>query len=97
MNSIEDFISKWNNQFRYDFWWRQKYNVRFGSREHREANQIDIATEYFESNLYTNAVKKYRVTQRKEDEFKKTGIWITPKDISDEDWDKLSLDKLKGL
>lgn len=97
--TFNDEISKWNARFRYDFWWRNKHGIAFGSKEHRAANQIDISFEYFESRLYEKAIADYRADKEKKEKYKKTGMWIEDAggDISDDVWEKMSLDKLKDL
>ena len=44
---IEHYIFNWHS-FPIDYWWRKKYNVPFGSRQHREQNFIDMLIEYQE-------------------------------------------------
>ena len=41
-NKVEDFISIWNLQYPYDYIWRKKYNVPFGSEKHLCMNHIDM-------------------------------------------------------
>lgn len=49
-DEIERFIFKWH-EFPFDYWWRKRYNVPFGSRTHREMNFIDMYIEYQEELL----------------------------------------------
>lgn len=44
---IKNFLIDWH-QFPIDYWWREKYKVPFGSKQHREMNLIDMSIEYTE-------------------------------------------------
>jgi hypothetical protein len=93
--TIEEVIAKWNSQWRYDFWWRTRYEVAFGSPEHRAANQVDIYFEYVENRMYQEAVEKFKVDEEKQKKFKETGIWLNPDEkVTDDAWDKLDLSLL---
>ena len=74
--TLSEFVLKWNNTWAYDFWWRQKYKVPFGSKEHLDANQIDIAIEYVEDKLAEEAFKDHKKKQENKDHLEKTGEWI---------------------
>jgi hypothetical protein len=74
--TLSQYIIKWNNAWRYDYWWRQKYNVPFNSERHRNARQIDIALEYFEDRLSQKAISNFEDDKSKREEYKKTGQWI---------------------
>ena len=45
---VINFLSAWHKGFIIDYWWRKKYGVAFGSKEHREMNFIDMLIEYQE-------------------------------------------------
>lgn len=55
---VDKFIFNWHN-FPFDYWWRKKYNVPFGSQAHREMNFIDMYVEYREEFLLNKAIKDY--------------------------------------
>lgn len=74
--NLKDLVIKWNNSWRYDYWWRQKYKIAFNSEEHRASSQIDIAFEYFENHLSNEAVEKYKQEEDKRKVFEETGQWI---------------------
>jgi len=46
---VHNFIINWNQKWPIDFWWRKKYNVSFGSEEHRQANFIQMYYEWYEA------------------------------------------------
>lgn len=52
-NNIDrNLIYRWNNQFPLDHWYREKYKLRFNSKEHREISFEDIIFEYIEDRSY---------------------------------------------
>lgn len=67
--SIEDvkhYLIWWNNSFPFDKWWRDKHNIAFLSKEHKEASLIDIFLEYEEEVFFANLREKL---QKKEDPY----------------------------
>lgn len=49
-DEIKRFIFNWH-EFPFDYWWRKRYNIPFGSSQHREMNFIDMYIEYQEELL----------------------------------------------
>jgi hypothetical protein len=45
---IEKFILEWNRRYPFDRYIRKKYNILFGSSEHRAMNFVDMAIEFKE-------------------------------------------------
>lgn len=89
-DDIRHFIFDWH-QFIIDYWWRQRYNVPFGSSQHRSMNFIDMAIEYEENKI----VKEYQKgNEREEDEnlgiVDTNEIKVSNEQI-DEDYDNLDL------
>lgn len=80
---MKEQILKWNNDWRYDFWYRQKYKIAFNSLEHREANQLDIVFEYIESNIIKEILNEREEEKKREERFKKDG-WISESQSSKE-------------
>lgn len=58
MQSARDFLIDWNNQFPFDRLYRQKYNIGFGSKEHRELCQIDIYHDILEDKLFEEYIEE---------------------------------------
>jgi hypothetical protein len=54
-SEIKKFIFRWH-EFPLDYWWRKKYNIPFGSQQHREMNFIDMCIEYQEELLLKKSV-----------------------------------------
>lgn len=90
--TLHQFILKWNNTWRYDYWWRQKYKVAFNSEIHKNANQIDIAFEYFEHRMSEKAVQSYKDNEEKSKLFK-DGIVIRESEV-DRQKEEALLDKI---
>lgn len=49
---VENFCIDWSIQFPIDRWWRQKHNVAFNSRAHRELSLWDMRFEFEEFLLF---------------------------------------------
>lgn len=58
-DSANSFLSFWNSLY-LDFWWRKKYNIPFGSSQHREMNPIDMLIEYLEEEQIKLAFEEKR-------------------------------------
>jgi len=89
--TLKEYVIKWENAWRYDYWWRKKHNIPFNSAAHREVTQLDIAFEYFEEEMSNKAFKKLN----EEEEIKKGKITRQTKtDESKEDelFNKMKLD-----
>lgn len=73
--TIKDSILKWNSEWRYDSWWRKKYNIPFNSESHRSASQIDILFEYMENSMTNEIISKHAELEEKKKKFN-NGVWI---------------------
>jgi hypothetical protein len=74
--TITQLTLNWNNTWRFDYWWRKKYNVPFNSEVHRGISQIDIKIEYIEHFLAMKQDEQKRKYDEDFKEFKETGKWI---------------------
>lgn len=94
---IDKFIFKWHD-FPFDYWWRKKYKIPFGSQAHREMNFIDMYIEYREEFLLNKAIEEYdkSVSDREDEELglkdgsEKRVIKMTKREI-DDDFENLDL------
>lgn len=73
--SLKEVVLQWDNMWRYDYWWRQKYRIPFNSEKHRAARQEDIAFEYMESRLADEALEELKKEEERE-KLKKSGQWM---------------------
>lgn len=74
-------LIRWNYIFPLDRQWRKKYNVSLFSQTHLEANQLDIALEFFEEEVFQDLQDRAKTMLEKEEEYKQ-GILITTKTVS---------------
>lgn len=56
--NIQKFIELWNLKYPYDRWWRKKYGVAFGSKQHREASFIEMVIEFKEDRFFQKLANK---------------------------------------
>lgn len=47
-NTLQEFVEKWNRAVPIDKWYRQKYNIPFGSAAHKNVNLADMFFEFYE-------------------------------------------------
>jgi len=79
LTQSKKFLIKWNSLFIYDRWYRQKHNISFGSKEHREICQIDIYLQFLEDQLFLEFQKTLEENKEKNELLKK-GIWLKEQD-----------------
>lgn len=100
-DDVIHFIFNWH-EFPLDYWWRKRYNIPFGSRQHREMNFIDIYTEFQEGLLLKRTQDDYE--QRQSDlEDEELGlssdtetVKLTQEEI-DEAYENLDLSKFNDI
>lgn len=90
--TLIEFTLKWSNTWKYDYWWRKKYNIPFNSEAHRNATPIDIKIEYIENHFSNKQLDQLQVSEAKLKEYVDTGKWI--KENVDEKRDKELFDKM---
>lgn len=83
----------WNVTFPLDKWYREKYNLRFNSEEHRSVNPIDIYLEWVEDELHKELLEK-AVQKREEQEQWDKGIVVKQRKIDKKKEEEL-FEKLK--
>lgn len=93
---VDNFLFSWH-QFLIDYWWRKKYNVPFGSPQHREMSFIDMYIEYQEEIELTKALTQPDIDEDEAEnealglvDTNKKVVKVTEKEI-DEDFDNLDL------
>lgn len=94
-DEVKYFIFNWHD-FPFDYWWRKRYNIPFGSQSHREMNFIDMYIEYQEDLLLKEVKDNYDEEQdRLENEelgikSDKEVVKLSKQEI-DDDYDNLDL------
>lgn len=94
----KEFLIMFNNSFPRDRVWRKKYNISFGSNEHKQTNQIDIYLDSLEDVIYERYIESYKKQKDDSEVYKTTGKWLKEVDgLGEKEFDKLfdSLDITK--
>lgn len=75
---LKELVYQWNAKFPIDRWYRDKYKIRFNSKEHKECSFIDMYCEYIEYIYleYIPQLKKRNKSNQEEDDFFKTDEYI---------------------
>ena len=72
---LENEIIAWNNRFPLDYWWRKKYRIPFGSKQHREMSHIDMYKEYLEDKMMREKAEQMEAEEK--------GMTMTSKEVDD--------------
>jgi hypothetical protein len=91
IDQLRSQIIDWSNRFPLDGSFRKKYNIAFGSEEHRKINQIDVYLEWLEEKLHSEFLEKAKQEIEDEKEFRK-GNWL--KDSQSDAEDEILFSKL---
>ena len=90
---VRNFIFYWH-EFPLDYWWRKKYNIPFGSPQHRSMSFIDMYVEYQEELLLRESERISEEQENEEVGFNNDNrsdvVNLSKKEI-DEDYDNLDL------
>ncbi len=92
MSSIKDtefFLVEWNLRFKRDRLWRKKYNISFGSEEHRKSNQIDQYLDLLEERMFNQVQTEHFQRIKDLEEYQKTGKFLRERKMSQEEEDAL--------
>ena len=57
-SSVDRFIFQWHN-FPFDYWWRKRHGIAFGSAAHREMSFLDMYIEWREDLMITRALERH--------------------------------------
>lgn len=89
-DEVRRFIFDWHT-FPFDYWWRRRYNVPFGSQAHREMNFIDMYIEYQEELMLQETKDSYEEIEDSELGIKDDKVVKMSKEEIDDDYDNLDL------
>lgn len=56
-SSVDRFLFQWHD-FPFDYWWRKRHGVAFGSSAHREMSFLDMYIEWREDLMVTRALAR---------------------------------------
>ena len=90
------FIFEWH-KFPLDYWWRKKYDIPFGSPQHRVMNFIDMLIDYQEGVIINRQIRK--LNEKQDDSYEdeevldsnRKTVALTQKEI-DDDFDNFDLE-----
>lgn len=93
------FIIQWNNAFPWDYLWRKKNNVAFGSPTHLASSFVAMCFELREAKIYQNQLntnlnekrRKPLTPAQKLELLKPALVTKEDKEISEEEFDNLDL------
>lgn len=85
--AVNNFLHHWHTDFVIDYWWRKKYNVPFGSEQHRQMSWIDMYIEYCED----KKIKELREREENEQFSIPDSEPMTQQEI-DEDFENINLE-----
>ena len=91
--TLIDLVRRWNRTWRYDYWYRAKYNIAFNSEQHRAIDPLTVKFEYIE-NCIANAQLEQSVINEAKIKALKEGRWIEEnidQEKQDKLWDKIDL------
>ena len=97
--SLTEFIEKWNDRYPWDLWWRKKYKIPFGSKQHKKMCHIDMMLEFIESKMMKRREREMEERKQMEEDEElglsmtnKTSISMNRKEI-DEVFDNIDLNE----
>lgn len=87
--STERFISQWHNDFVLDYWWRKKYNIPFGSPQHKAMCPIDMLIEWQEE----KRIKRMQKAEEEREMIDANGFMPMSQKEIDEDYENIDLEQ----
>lgn len=88
---IASHIEKWNSQFPYDYMWRKKYNIAFGSEIHRGMDFFDIKFDILEQQ-YVDSINSVQKDDSQDKQLFKNKVIENNNSMSQEEFDSIDLD-----
>lgn len=85
----EKFLISWNNRFPKDRIYRKKYNIPFGSQQHKDTSQIDAFLDVLEDTLYQKHIDMYKREKEALETYKNTGKWLKESTLDEKEFDEL--------
>ena len=98
-NEIRQFITSWDSKYPVDLWYRKKFGIRYGSKEHRELRLIDIRFELEEQRLIEHQEQVDLYKKQQLEKYKDTGSFVEQYSVEEEEdlldvFDNLDLNSL---
>lgn len=73
---LRSFVEFWNQNYPIDKWWRDKYNIPFGSKLHKEQGVLDMRIDFEEDLMHAEALIKIKEREHYEPS---KGLWLKKK------------------
>jgi len=64
IKTFQEEILNWNSKYPWDYQWRKKYDIPFGSPKHLEMDFISMKFDLLEENMIQNAIFNSRRKER---------------------------------
>ena len=76
-------VKRWNLLYPLDKWYRDKYNIQYGSKEHKKLELINIRASFEEDVLYIKSIKS--LSNATKDEYVPSiGEWLSKPQVQDD-------------
>lgn len=99
-SSVDRFLFQWHD-FPFDYWWRKRHGIAFGSAAHREMSFLDMYIEWREDLMITRALEQHDREEEgwTQEDYTNVGlkpdepeVRLTQKEI-EEDYENLDLEQ----
>lgn len=91
-NDLLEFIKEWNLRYPYDRYFRKKYNIIFGSEQHKQLNFLDMAIDLKEDLIFTPKHKSEADNMDREEFEAQTGAEFDKGENQEQPMSKMEID-----
>ena len=86
INDVRSFVEDWNVKYPIDRWWREKFNIPFGSPQHLSQSMLDMRIAFEEDHLFSRIEAQDYIDELNKDNPKTkyspgTGDWLTKREV----------------
>lgn len=84
IDDLRSFVKEWNLKYPVDRWWRNKFNIPFGSSQHLDQSVIDMKIAFEEDRLYMDIeLSEIENENSKESPYRPgSGNWLKKREYS---------------
>lgn len=93
---LRSFVEEWNLKYPIDKWWRDKYNVPFGSAAHKAQSMLDMRLDFEEELMFLQQKRRISTEQSSSYQFG-SGSWLKKQIVKptqqqlDKDFDRIDV------
>lgn len=91
LNKVESQIMDWNSKFPFDFQFRTKYNIPFGSEKHRQMDFFDMKFDIHEEKYFRYLSHRNKNKSKNLKQLFKTSVIQTSNKISEDEFEDIDL------